>query len=1057
MARVLRIGLSCSIVLAAYWSYALVAVPLIEPPAAPPAGDAVSEAQIQEARNAALNDPRRAILAPLFAPGDWELGERAKILESDQFRLLVEDWNTSEADQVELRPCTMIFTPEDDALSEAERIRQSVVLQAPQGARLRFDRPLDLRRGNIGRLKGGMLEGSITIRSAGKLPGPEDDLWVITRDLELTEEGISTPHDVEFRYGAHFGRGANLLVKFLPGDRGTADRRGLNIGGVESFELRHVERLYLGPGGVASRWARGQGTAEASGTPQAGAAKPPDSPRAANAADSPVEITCRGPFRFDLGQQLATFENHVDVRRINARGPSDQIACELLGIHFARRRPSASQGEPPKDRRTTPDLQPRRIEARGHPVVVHAPSQGAEARGEYLDYDLATRRITLRPSPADAQAAPHAEVFVRQGPNEIHAPWVEYDLAEGNRLGQAVAAGPGWVRVELKDRPGQPLVAKWNQELRLRPADNEHVISLTGGAEMSYGGFGALSAAEIYFWLFEVPASQNGAAQIRPDRMLARQQVRIDSLQLSGAVDQLEVWFEQQAAAPEREQAAGTPLPRPARRDPRLETARAAVDLGSRIPSALHEVWRPLNEAGQRLGLAETSPAPAVAPPPVVRTDRAADAPGRHFDITGRLLRARVVTADRKSDVAELMVEGKVHFVESRTAKPDERPLVVKGDRVHVLDAAQPHAAATVTGSPAHFQARGLGLTGSNINLNRGTNRLWIEGPGRLDLVLDRDFRGQPVPEGLPVAIAWRDGMWLDGRTTRFEESVVVTSRDQTLRTDTFEVDFKEAVRFSEPEKQPRPEIEQLRCRGRVVLESRTADDRGLASSERIEVADLAIHLLTGTISAGGPGRVVTTRRGSADAVFDRAAGFPASATAADSQAKPPQSPGLSCLEVRFQRTIAGNFQQRRLTFHDQVRAVFGPVPQWDAALPADRPEALGPRGGVLRCDQLSVVQMVTPGRAEPSVELEAVGNAVVEGEQYTARAHRITYDQKKDLLVLEGDGRNDAQLFRQTYVGGPVTPASARRIQYWPSARRGLINDFHALEHQVPGGGAKP
>jgi hypothetical protein len=162
---------------------------------------------------------------------------------------------------------------------------------------------------------------------------------------------------------------------------------------------------------------RGRGTAGAPGTPQTSDTKPPASNGAGNAADSPVEITCRGPFRFDLGQQLATFENHVDVRRINARGPSDQIACELLGIHFARRRPSASLGEPPKERGATFDLQPWRIEARGHPVVIHAPSQGAEARGEYLEYDLAARRIILRPSPADAQAAPHAEVFVRHGPN----------------------------------------------------------------------------------------------------------------------------------------------------------------------------------------------------------------------------------------------------------------------------------------------------------------------------------------------------------------------------------------------------------------------------------------------------------------------------------------------------------------------------------------------------------------------------------------------------------------------------------------------------------------
>ena len=47
-------------------------------------------------------------------------------------------------------------------------------------------------------------------------------------------------------------------------------------------------------------------------------------------------------------------------------------------------------------------------------------------------------------------------------------------------------------------------------------------------------------------------------------------------------------------------------------------------------------------------------------------------------------------------------------------------------------------------------------------------------------------------------------------------------------------------------------------------------------------------------------------------------------------------------------------------------------------------------------------------------MELEALSNTLVEGSTFTARAHRLTYAEEKDLLVLEGDGRTDAQLFRQ-------------------------------------------
>ena len=60
----------------------------------------------------------------------------------------------------------------------------------------------------------------------------------------------------------------------------------------------------------------------------------------------------------------------------------------------------------------------------------------------------------------------------------------------------------------------------------------------------------------------------------------------------------------------------------------------------------------------------------------------------------------------------------------------------ILGDRLELSDAAGPNAVATVTGQPAHCEARGLGLTGSNIHLDRGANRLWIDGTGQMDLPL---------------------------------------------------------------------------------------------------------------------------------------------------------------------------------------------------------------------------------------------------------------------------------------------------------------------------------
>ncbi|MDZ7615857.1 MAG: hypothetical protein U1E05_02570, partial [Patescibacteria group bacterium] len=138
---------------------------------------------------------------------------------------------------------------------------------------------------------------------------------------------------------------------------------------------------------------------------------------------------------------------------------------------------------------------------------------------------------------------------------------------------------------------------------------------------------------------------------------------------------------------------------------------------------------------------------------------------------------------------------------------------------------------------------------------------------------------------------------------------------------------------------------------------------------------------------------------------------------------------------------------QRQLNFHDNVRTIYTPVDTWQPPVPSDDPHSLGPRGIVMNCNRLSLRQALRPDGSQHSAEFEAAGNTIVESASYTARAIRMTYSEAKDLLVLEGDGRSDAQLFRQQQIGGPMAQAAAQRILFWPGANRLKVDGARSLE----------
>jgi hypothetical protein len=440
----------------------------------------------------------------------------------------------------------------------------------------------------------------------------------------------------------------------------------------------------------------------------------------------------------------------------------------------------------------------------------------------------------------------------------------------------------------------------------------------------------------------------------------------------------------------------------------------------------------------------------------------------------------------QQGELVELSVEDNARLTETQTAQPGEQPVVITGRRVHVKDANRPQAAADVVGTPAHFQGRGINLSGPNINLNKGQNRVWVDGPGQMDLPVDHDLEGRPLASPGRVQIDWLRKMTFDGLTAHFEDSVTARQATELLRTQTLEARFRQKVNFADPKAAQQPQVAQILCWGGAFLENYTIEAGQQTAHDRLEAADLKLDTASGDLLANGPGWLTSTRRGAPAGATAGGTGIlpmlsprapattpgpsaigpplpPANGQAvrpagiAGARSGPPPDPNqLTCIHLRFLGSITGNVRRKEMTFHEQVHAAYSPVQDWLATLEGDDPRAFGPQAIILRSDHLTVVDMTPPG-GDKSAEMLAFGNVVAEGAVFTARASRMTYSQANGLLVLDGDGRTDAELFRQEHPGSTASHFTARRILYWPKINQAKVDGVRTLElNQYPNGEVK-
>lgn len=910
-------------------------------------------------------DTRTQELQALFPPGSWEL-DRPKVLDTDRAVLLLRDLRELDPYRIELNPCTLILF---SGGGEDRQGTRPVILQAAQGAVLTFAEPVNLARGQIGHLDRGLLPGAVTIRSPESRPGAGDQLEVVTHNVQITRDQIEAPQPIQFRYGPSYGSGRDLIIYLTTpasvNPAGGGSPRRNRVPAVSAAELVHVDRIRL----------------QLDNPRELAPAAESKTNTKTPAPSVQVEITCQGPFKFDFTRKVATFHDQVDVLRVPTGGPVDQLSCQQLSIYFA----TSSDDPKPAGKSAdsaTPDLQGlqvERIQAQGSPAVLQAPSYAATLRAEMFEYNFLTRQVRIE----DRQ-----KLLLRYEQYDIEARQLEYQFAAGGGLGQLRARGPGRAygtlpgKADRPHEPGQAFEASWNDRVILQPHQGDHALSLLGGGTLRLHGEGEFAARDLHLWLNESPdpraPSGKPRFRYRPLRMLAEGDVRVDSWQLAGTTQRAEVWIR-------------------------------------------HEDGAEADSAAAR---------PATTQDPAQRQRSS-----QKFELAADHLQTQLVRRGEETIVEHLILDGQVRFREVRTEKAGDVPLAIVGDVVQVDHANTAFARVHVQGRPSEVSARGMTVVADAIRLNRGDNRIWIDSPGKMLLPATarrRDAgpaRESAPAQAMPLSVAWGGRMDFDGRTARFLRDVHVSGSQRSDKGEVFDllvmghelaVTLNQDVNLSRDKPPEDLDVQELAFAGGVYLQNTGRLAGSQTSYDQLQVRDLTIDQRSGRLHAYGPGWGSSVRydKGLTERTLN-----PAASTGS-------AEPRLVYLRVDYEDEAVGNVLARELEFRGRVRTLYGPVDAWNQTLDPAPVAGLGRGQYLLTSDQLAVADVAARvSSPEAGIEMTALGNATIEGEAFSARAWRVAYARAKELVILEGDGRADAELWRK----GSTTPdAAAQQIRFW-------------------------
>jgi hypothetical protein len=1048
----------------AYALYSWVVTPIFTPAPAMPIVSSGASGDVAN-RPAESHDA-----ATRFLP-EYPWTAEAKYVWSGKHTVFAEELEMNDqTSEIELRPFAMIMRRGKEATNEP-------ITVVCESARLTFAEEFDRSNPKLGRVIGAVLSGEVRVRGA-------NGLAINTRNVVFQESSLRvwSDHPLTFASGQNRGSALGLEMELIP-LRGTRDEDKPAVEGVRTVRLRRNVDMVLrretrqasGPAQVENAHVTSAGSFEFNLETLVASFQDQVHVERLTEVGSPDHITC-DLLRIVFEQAIAAVAGTA-IQPVN-QPPAprvDAMAPDLGSLVF------------------------RRMWAEGKEVTLTAEQRQFSATMRGLTYDAQTRVVVLSDAngvkvfqgPNELRCPEIALVHAESGDIDKlvcrGAGWLESRQPNSGRLNFAAE----WTK-ELRRTPDAESKldllefegnAKLRQPGRMILSGDLIKTWVTPGSEKSL-------ASES-----TTKPNADPASQVRLERVLALKNVEFNSPQIAGTTERLEIAIED-GEVPVRP-TSGVVIPKLSRDrlmvstwpEQRVvkRTAKPSRPLPSRLNSQIQTLPRvdsstysmrnagqsavsnqqsglmqvppdparlPIKSAGKRTSLPMDSRSSAASVARVravtkdagdstrenrtVANEVAAKPSRRPLEVAADVIRVRVVRGpdsrgEDQYDVAEVWNEGHVYVQQTR--EDGSPPLQSRGDKLHLQNISETEQIVRIDGNPATIEDRGLRIEGKQVHLDRGKNLAWVEGAGRLRILVSKSLDGQPAPQ--PLNVTWQEKMTFDGDVAKFFSNVVATQKDDRTRSEMkcqeMHAFFSRRVSFTEEQSDAgEPEIQRIVCLENVDVKNEEIEGTKLMSVRRGHVWEFTLEPVTGVTTAHGPGYLTVWSHGRGNS-----AGLSPTATVRANQSLSSDNADWEYIRIDFAGQMAGNSRDQFTTFRDRVRIVSGPVNRPNDVVDGD---ALPRHGGKMQCNVLEVTQ-TPPTSTQPGfIQLRGSGNARLEGRSdrtgsavFSALADNISFDQSKGLYTLWSQGRNKATIWRESQLGGSRSGAPAQRIEFNP------------------------
>lgn len=1015
-------------------------------------------------------------LSTIYPDNAWQLGN-CKRLQTRDGSLLFENWEQIGDDQWKLWPLSVVLGMNSDT---------PLVIDAPEGAEIKFAESLDMLSGGAPPIERGRLIGKVRIRSVGKALSlgdgqaggisPDGHLEIVSSDFGIDFRKIWTTQPIEVKIGEIRLAGRDLTLHLAPMGRiQTGGEAPLSI--LNRMELIYLDDLTvpLPEGGL---WRSGPA---AKMVDQSGPRLPPAPPvrrlPVPGAPEPPpamAKMRCAGRVVFLFNSNELTLENRVVLEHRTSEA-IDIFECTSLRMRFAdllQRKPTLAPDDPlapwangsaggatrPASSRSRQNnlgvSKPEQaiddylisVVAEGTPARMRLPSFAAEVSAEKIDFNA---RIGL------LQMSGVGGARITYGGHTWRFKNFSYQLnpTDPKKIGTFHALGSGLVEFGgPTELPIQRL--RWSDGIQLSQPDRtgQFTIRVDGGVTAvmtDQGEFNCDSAMLVMQTGDEALDGDQWLRTTRPVRFQATGQVNIQSPMVSVATRLLRLYFDFDQPI---NNIAGNP---------------SGVATGGEGIASAHPLRRWVRQPDESTNGGDLRNPDAT---PAIVVGAATPVQAARPTIYGDTINAKLRLTGSDLTATDLTVVGNVTMRHELETAGGRIPATLTGQRLQIRDTLGDEILQIGSGidSPARLMVGDGFFIGPLIQVRLADNLVWIKDAGEFQVpsqMLPQTVASKPDffpiedrPEGAsrpvnrpptnvssinwvaPPRCRWRGQMLFDGSRVVLTDGVdirgaVMAGKDQDvwdidLVGDQLQVILSSEVKMSQPESMRTATVEQVNVTSSkshplVVTINQLSGDGVRKGRHVLNVPELTMLPETSQVSAMGAGWYRAWVRSEANALSSTitSGGFR------------PSPPTMTGVHLVFKESLQANLGVQSLDFLRDVRIASRPVTAWDDVIDVEAIQGLRQGESTLECDRLrlAIDQTQPSGLASPPWEMEAIGNVIYhtrnERGLYNGVAERAAYTAAKDMFLIEGQPGRSATMNQTLPTGAAGMNAAVKRL----------------------------